>query len=149
MEIISKFRKLFLIRIGIGVFLFLINLIYCFYYLKNPHTANKQILILALVVLLFLVYVSIDLLKVFSLKIMEKGIEKKSLISRNKKYFPYNSILRIDRQKTRGRDTRGINLTDGYHYSILKFENGKSLIISPDYFENYIEIIDTIKSNIE
>lgn len=80
---------------------------------------------------------------------MENGIEKTSLIFRTKQYIPYNSILRVDRQKARQRDTRGINLTDGYHFSILKFENGSSLIISPDNFENYTEIMEAIKRNIE
>ena len=125
MQIESKFRKLFLIRIGIGVSLFLLISFYWIYGLINPDATNKQFLILVLVVLLFLVYVSIDLFKVFSLKIMEKGIEKTSLIFRTKKFIPYNSILSIDRQKAIQRDTRGINLTDGYHFSILKFENKK------------------------
>ncbi|TDD98818.1 hypothetical protein E0F91_00005 [Flavobacterium sandaracinum] len=80
---------------------------------------------------------------------MEKGIEKTSLIFRTKQYIPYSTILSIDRQKTRTRDTRGINLTDGYHFSILKYENNRRLIISPDCFENYMEIVEAIKSNTE
>ncbi len=149
MQIESKFRDLFLLRIGIGVFLFLLILAYSVNGLINPDTTPKVALMIAFIVLLFLVYVSTDLLKVSSLKIMEKGIEKTSLIFRTKKYIPYSSILSVDRQKTRQRDTRGINLTDGYHFSVLKLENNRSLIISPDCFENYMEIIEAIKTNLE
>jgi len=148
MQIESKFRKLFLIRIGIGVFLFLFILSYCIYGLLNPDTTPKDALMIAFVVLLFLVYVSTDLLKVCSLKIMEKGIEKTSLIFRTKKYILYSSILSVDRQKTRQRDTRGVNITDGYHFSVLKLENNRSLIISPDCFKNYMEIIEAVKSKV-
>lgn len=144
----SKFRKLFLIRIAIGAFLFLLILSYCVNGIRNPTATIKQSLILAFVLLLFLVYVSTDLLKVSSLKILEKGIEKTSLIFRSKQYIPYSSILSVDRQKTRQRDTRGINLTDGYHFSILKFANDGSLLISPDSFENYSEIMEAINGNV-
>jgi hypothetical protein len=149
MQTESKFRNLFLIRTGIGVFLFLSILSYCVNGLIISDSTPKEALILAFVGLLFLVYVSIDLFKVSSLKIMEKGIEKTSLIFRTKQYIPYSTILSIDRQKTRTRDTRGINLTDGYHFSILKYENNRRLIISPDCFENYMEIVEAIKSNTE
>ncbi|TDD99914.1 hypothetical protein, partial [Flavobacterium sandaracinum] len=95
MQTESKFRNLFLIRTGIGVFLFLSILSYCVNGLIISDSTPKEALILAFVGLLFLVYVSIDLFKVSSLKIMEKGIEKTSLIFRTKQYIPYSTILSI------------------------------------------------------
>ncbi|TDD77573.1 hypothetical protein E0F89_08315 [Flavobacterium caseinilyticum] len=117
--------------------------------MRNPDETTKQSLILAFVVLLFITYLSIDLFKDFTLKIMENGIEKTSLIFRTKQFIAFDSISSIGRQKTRLRSTRGINISDGYHYNILQLKNGNTLIISPDNFENYTEIIEVIKSRIE
>ena len=149
MVIESKFRKLFSIRIGIGLLLFLLILSFCVNGLRNPAETTKQSLILAFVVLFFIIYLSIDLFKDFTLKITENGIEKTSLVFRTKQFIAFDSISSVDRQKTRLRSTRGINISDGYHYSILHLKNGNTLIISPDNFENYIEIIEVIKSKIE
>ena len=149
MQTDSKFRNLFLIRIGIGVVLFVSILLYCINGMINSDTTPKEALIVAFVALLFLVYVSIDLLNVFSLKIMEKGIEINLLLLNKKHFILYSTILSVDRQKTRTRDTRGINLTDGFHFSVLKYDTNKRLIISSDYFENYTEIVRAIKNNIE
>jgi hypothetical protein len=149
MMIESKFRKMFYARIGIGLFLFLLILSFSINELRNPDETTKQSLILAFVVFFLIIYFSIDLFKDFTLKIMDNGIEKTSLIFRTKQFIAFDSISSLDRQKTRLRSTRGINISDGYHYSILQLKNGKTLIISPDNFENYTEIIEIIKSSIE
>jgi hypothetical protein len=149
MKIKSRFRKLFWIRIGIGLFMFLTILSFFINGLRDPDETTEQSLVLAFVVLCFLVYVSIDVLKVFSLNIEENGIEKTSLLFRTKHSFTFDSVLSIERQKTIQRNTRGVNISDGYHISVLKFKTGKSLIISPDSFENYEELMFAIKSNLE
>lgn len=94
-----------------------------------------------------MIYVSLDLFKVFTLKITEKGIEKASLIFRTKKQIPFTSIVSIEKQKVRSRNTRGY-ISDGFTLSVLKLDNGKSLIISPDSFENYPAIIDAIEGEL-
>ncbi len=129
--------------------MFFLLLSFCINGVINIEETKKEALALAFVMLFFLIYVSIDLFKVYSLKIIENGIEKTSLIFRSKQYIPFSSILNIDRQKSSLRNTRGINVRDDYHYNILKFDNGNSLIISPDNFENYNEIIEVIKNRIE
>jgi len=149
MTIKSKFRNLFWVRIGIGLFLFLLILSFCINGLINPENSNKQALILGFVVLAFLIYVSLDLFKVFTLIITENGIEKTSLIFRTKNYVSFNSILGLERQKTVQKNTRGVNISDGYHISILKTKEGKKLMISPDSFENYDSLILAIKTNLE
>ena len=149
MVIKSKFRKLFWIRIGIGFFLFLLFSSIFSYGLLNPDKITKQGLSVVFIILSFLIFLSISILKIFSLKILEDGIEKTSLIFGTKRYFSFKSILSINLQKTRFRNTRGVNVSEGFLYSILKFENGNSLIISPDNFENYDEIMSDIKSKME
>jgi hypothetical protein len=149
MVIESKFRKLFWIRIGIGVSLFLFILSFCIYALLNPDKTTKQGFSLAFVILFFLIFLSTSIFQIFSLKILENEIEKTSLIFRTKQHISFKSISSINIQKTRFRNTRGVDISEGFHYSILKLENGKSLIISPDNFENYTEVVEAIKSRIE
>jgi len=147
MKIKSEFRKLFWLRIGIGIFLFLSILSFCTYGFLNPGQIKMQLLIVACIILLFLIYVSLDLFKVFTLKITKNGIEKTSLIFRTKKQIPFTSIFSIEKQKVRSRNTRGY-ISDGFTLSILKLDNGKSLIISPDSFENYPAIIEAIEGEL-
>lgn len=149
MVIESKFRKLFSIRIGIGLFLFLLILSFCVHGLRNPAETTKVSLIPAFVLLFFILYLSIGLFKDFTLKITENAIEKTSLVFRTKQFIAFDSISSVDGQKTRLRSTRGINISDGYHYTILHLKNGNALIISPDIFENYTEMIEVIKSRID
>jgi len=99
-------------------------------------------------VLLFLTYLPIDVLKIFELKITESGIEKTYLITRQKKFIPFQSIEEIEQEKARYRNTRSY-VTNGHFLSILKFKDGNSLVISPDYFENYLDLMLVIKGKIQ
>ena len=119
MMIDSKFRKMFYARILIGLFLFLLILSFSINELRNPDKTTKQSLILVFVVFFKIIYFSIDLFKDFTLKIMDNGIEKTALIFRTKQFIAFDSISSLNRQKTRLRSTRGINISDGYHHSIL------------------------------
>ncbi len=150
MLIKSNFRKLFCVKLVIGIFLFLILLIFSLNTIFNDFDKSKiPILCLALTLLSFLTYASFDMFKLFSLVITENGIEKTSLITRRKQIIPFKIISNIKQQKVRYRNTRGINISDGHSISILKFENGKSLIISPDNFENYQKIMSVINKKLE
>lgn len=140
---------MFCVRIGIGLFLFLLILSFYVNELRNPNETTKQSLIQAFAGFFLITYLLIDLFKDFTLKIMDNGIEKTSLIFRTKQFIAFDSISSLDRQKTRPRSTRGINISDGYHYSILQLKNGKTLIISPDNFGNFTEIMEIIKSRNE
>lgn len=149
MQIESKFRKLFWVRIGIG-FLVLIAIFYmCLnFILKSSQTLKNPFFIVGLVFISFLLYVALDLFKIFKLKITGKGIEKTLLISKRTRYIPFKSIIGIKKQKLRMRTKSG-NLTDGYSITVLQLENNKTLVISPDNFENYEEIICVVKDNLE
>ena len=96
--------------------------------------------------LLFLGYLSLDLLKIFTLKVSENGIEITFLITKKKKYIPFNIISSIEKEKVTLRNAHG-NITDGFYISILKFDN-ESLIISPDSFENYEDLMKEIKTKL-
>ncbi|WP_396193145.1 hypothetical protein [Flavobacterium sp.] len=144
----SKFRMLFLTRIIFGFIVFLSGLIFLLNRLINFDKTMYLSLILVSVLLSFLIYVSIDLFKVCSIEISEKCLIKTFLFSRNKYEIAFTDILNVERYKTSLKDTRLINISDGYYFSVIKLENEEDLIISPDYYENYNEMIEFIKSKI-
>ncbi len=131
-----------------GFIVFLSGLTFLFNRLIYFDKTMYLSLILVSVLLSFLIYVSIDLFKVCSIEISENSLIKTFLFSRKKYEIAFNDILRIERLKTSLKDTRLINISDGYYYSVIKLVNEEDLIISPDYYENYNEMIEFIKSKI-
>jgi hypothetical protein len=149
MQVKSKFRKLFWVRIGIGFIVFLVILYLCLIFiLRGFQVLKNPLLIAAFIFLSFLIYAALDLFKIFKITVTDKGIEKNMLISGRKEYIPFAVIIGVKKEKIRLRTKSG-DLTDGYTVSILKLENNKSLVISPDNFENYKDIMLAIKSNLE
>lgn len=149
MEIKSKFRKLFWVRIGLGFLVFVAVLYLCLIFIfRGAPVLKKPLFIVILIFLSFLFYAALDLFKIFKLIVNDEGIEKILLISKRKQYVLFKDITGIKKERIRMRTKSG-QLTDGYNVSILQLVNKKTLVISPDYFENYNEIMLSIKSNLE
>lgn len=149
MKIESKFSSLFLLRILFGSLLFIILSYFCVDTILHNQNIEKFIfLVPAFLVLFFLVYVSYDLLKLYKLTITEKGIDKVFIFSNQKEHISFNSILSIEQERTRIKSSRGY-VTDGYFYNILELKNGESLLISPDRFENYNDLITAVRDNLK
>ena len=76
----SRFRKLFWVRIGMGFLVFLLVLYHC---LDSLFRNTVHIMILpAFIVLVFLIYMSSGLFKIYALTVLESGIELQMLLSR-------------------------------------------------------------------
>ena len=116
--------------------------------LTIPNGIKKPIFMVSAFLLVFLTYLSLDIFKIFELAITETGIEKINLINRKKEYFPFNMISSIQLEKVSYRNSKS-QISDGHHLSILIFKNGIDMVISPDHFENYSEIISEIKRHIK
>lgn len=151
-KIESKFRKLFWVRIGIGFLVFMAVLYFCLnsiskysQLIKNPVFIVSAVFLL---LLLLLFCAALDLFKVCKLIVTDNGIEKILLISGRKQYIPFADIIGIKKRKITAQGKAG-PLTDGYSLSILQLVNDKTLMISPDNFENYNEIMLAIKSNLD
>ncbi len=150
MLIKSNFRKQFWARILLGICLFVILLFFSLNTILNDFDKSKiPILCGALAIMSFLIYVSFDLFKLHSIVISENGIEKTSIITKRTEHIPFKLISSIQQQRVKYRNTKGVKISEGHSISILKFENGKSLIISPDTFENYQEIMSAINRKVE
>lgn len=147
MVVVSKFRSLFWIKISFGIIVFLLVLFYCIKIIVSDFYKNSiPILIGGTVVLLFILYISLDVFKLFKLKITNLGIEKTALLIGRKEFIAFNSITSFQREIVIPKNIRG-QIADSYYVYTLKTENRK-LIISPNDFENYDEIVNSIKDNI-
>lgn len=148
MQIESKFRKLFWARIGTGFLLFIITVYLCLNSISQYSRLIKNpVFIVSFIFILFFFFAALDLLRTFKLIITDQGIEKILLISGQKQYIPFTSIIGIERRKIRMQTKSGY-LTDGYSISIIKLENNRTLVVSPDNFENYDEIMFAIKNKL-
>lgn len=138
----SKFRKLFWVRVGMGFLVFLLVFYYC---LDSLLRNTVHIMILpAFIVLIFLIYMSSGLFKIYALTVLENGIELQMLLSRQKHFTPFDAIHCLEYEKVRYRNRQG-HVSDGHKMCYLKFKNGERFLISPDTFENYEELLSAIK----
>lgn len=148
-KIESKFRKLFWVRIGIGFLVFMAVLYFCLNSISQYSQLIKNpVFIVSAVFLLLFFCAALDLFKVCKLIVTDNGIEKILLISGRKQYIPFTDIIGIKKRKITAQGKAG-QLTNGYILSILQLVNDKTLIISPDNFENYNAIMLGIKSNLD
>lgn len=150
MQISSEFRKALGRRIVFGSFLFIIALIYVsFTFLNSSPIAINPLSVIAFMLLAFLIYVSPDLFKICKLTITETGIEKTMIITGQKEFIPFETINYIKKGKIKLRNKGGADISDGFHFSTIILDNKKSIIVSPDHFENYKDIITAIESKLE
>lgn len=148
MEVKSKFRKLFWARTGIGCLAFIVTLYVCLNSISQYSELRKNpVFIVSAVFLLLFLCAAWDFFKIFKLIVTDQGIEKVVLISGRKQCIPFTSITSLKKQKITMQGKAG-QITNGYTISILELENNKTLVISPDIFENYNDIMVVIKSKL-
>lgn len=147
MQIItSKFRDLFIGKIIFLAFVFTVMLTFSLMYIFKVNKVESQITVnliigLSIVLLLLLIYRIVVVMKVC---ILADRLEMLSFFGKKTEIF-FSDITKIEAEKSI-QTAGGGNITDGYHYSILIVKNGKTLVISPDEFENYNEIMAAIIS---
>lgn len=144
--ITSKFRGLFIGKILYLAIVFTVMLTFSLKYIFKVNKVESQISVnliigLAIVLLLLLIYRIVVVMKVC---ILADRLEMLSFFG-NKTEVLFSEILKIDSNNV-AMTNKAENSTDGYHYSVLVLKNGKTLVISPDEFENYNEIMAAIIS---
>jgi hypothetical protein len=96
--------------------------------------------------IIFLIYIWKEIFKVTKVIVDSQGIKihnyKSSIM------IPFSEIEKIETHQHKT-IINGIQTTNGYFYSELKLKSKSSLVISPDKFENYTEIMQSIRRNIE
>lgn len=148
MEIASKFRFLFLVRKNIFFFLFVTFILFALLHdLSNP--IQETILILILFLGFCIIIQLIRLRSLSKIIVSDKGIRKISIISGIEEFIPFSSIENIQRQRIQGMSNMTGQITDGYYETLINLRNKKKLLITPDHFENYQEIIKAIRNRYE
>lgn len=146
MEIISEFRALFILR-KISGFLFL--LIICGFLMNYGFERNewKIILISLIILIISSILLKNDIRKIYKIKVIKKGILKILVFQNKQELILFTDIKEVRSEKVDGMSSDAGEITLGYFESILILNTNKKILISPDHFENYKEIMKTIKLN--
>ena len=140
----SKFRVLVIGKVIFLAIVFSLVLTFSLKYIFKIYKVESQITVnviigLALLLLLLIIYRIVVVMKVC---IFADKLEMLSFFG-NKTEVLFSEILKIDSSNV-AMTNKAENSKDGYHYSVLLLKNGKRLVISPDEFDNYNEIMVAI-----
>ena len=146
MELISEFRALFILR-KISGFLFL--LIICGFLMNYGFELNewKIILISLITLIISLIVLKNDIRKIYKIKVVKNGILKILVFQNKEELILFTDIKEVRLEKVDGMSSDAGEITLGYFESILILNTNEKILISPDYFENYEEIMKTINLN--
>jgi len=84
---------------------------------------------------------------IYEITVTKKGIKRKTLTSKKVEFIPYSSVSKVQTERIQGSYSDAGQITTGYFESTVFLEDRTELLISPDHFENYQEIIIAIREN--
>ena len=147
MAITSRLRTLFLVRKGLS---FLIIDIICIVLISSFFNDGSYLetLFFGSIFIFILVYQYMNFNSVKNLIVTSKGITTISFLSESREFIPFSDIENIKTDWTDGMYSDVGQITEGYHESIITLKNGKILLLTPDYYENYDRMIVFIRANI-
>ena len=148
--IVSKFRKMFFYKFIFIHSICFIVFIACFLgYIYALESKTKDTCVVIGIFDLFIwIGAFLELARVSKIRILEDSIENIMFLSRKKTILQIKDIEKIEKQRVRT-TIEGADITDGYYESAVSFKNFDSiLVISPDCYSNYDEIMLEIKSKI-
>jgi hypothetical protein len=150
MIIQSKYRKLFLVKILFACFIFFLVLFLNLKFLyENLFNFKDTFFVLAVFLLILIIRLSFEVLNIYSLKVSEKDISHTILVTQKTTNFSYDQITGINREKVAGQQTGRGQISAGFFRTVIIFNDGSKLIVSPDDFENYQELLMVIKNNLD
>lgn len=149
MNVTSIFRQMYWAKL---IFFFITGLMFAAILFQVSIMSNGNLNFqyapcwVGIIITVFLILEIFFILTQRTITVTNKGVEFKYIFFNKSKVLEYETILNIKREKTQLK-VKGGPVSDGYHLSVLNLIDGKQEIISPNQFENYIEIINAIKSN--
>ena len=146
MELTSEFRTLFILRKISGViFLFVV----CCFLLNMGLERNQWVIILISLIVIIVSYIILknDIRKFYKIKVVKNGILKIAIFENKEKLILFRDIKEVRLEKVEGMSSDAGEITLGYYESILILNTNEKILISPDHFENYKEIMKIIKLN--
>lgn len=142
MVVYSKFRTLFLARKAFGFF---VMFFLCCVVLSYN---DKYLLIFMLLLTLSIAITLFKLSNIYKLVIFENGITKISFLSDKKEFLNFSEVVSVNLNRIDGLQTRAGYISEGYYESIVLLKNHKALLVSPDHFENYRELVVALSENL-
>lgn len=83
----------------------------------------------------------------YKLVISDSGITKILLVSGKYEVIPFTDIVSVKLNHVEGLESDAGQISMGYYESIITLTNNNELLITPDYFENYRELIHALNHN--
>jgi hypothetical protein len=149
MIIQSKFRKLFLVKILFACFFFLLVLFFNLKFLyENLFNFKDPFFVLAVFLLIILIRLGFEVLNIYTLKVSELDISHTILVTQKTTKFRYDQITSIRKEKVAGQQTDRGQISAGFFRTVIVFNDGSELLVSPDDFENYQELMLAINNNL-
>jgi len=147
MKIQSKFRTIYLFRINV---FFVIFDFFCLYLFFNSFkTESVQVGLGSIIFLALSIYFHIRTLRsVNEITVLENGLQKTTLVSNKAEFIPFSSMVNIKTERISGSYSDAGQITTGYFESTVFLEDGTELLLSPDQYENYKEIVVAIRQKI-
>lgn len=149
MEISSKFEKLYLLKM---VLLPSICIGFCLLLLDVKFNYKKDIDVTYPVLFLFVIACCIlfyNLNLLYKIVVNERAITQTFILSKKIKIINYRTIVKSEREFVEGYQSSEVGkITPGYHRYKFILPNEEVLLISPDYFKNYDELVNEINSNL-
>lgn len=149
MRITSKFRTAYIIKCFLGYIVALVCIGYCLSFYRNIYNfeTSRNATIILILILIFTITSTFDLLKITKLIVTKQNLEIYSFFQSKPKIIEFSEIKKVERRRIVHQGRAG-QIGDGYHVSDVFFKKGKRITISPDKFENYLELIQKIKNNL-
>lgn len=145
MKITSKFREMFFFR-KIIIFSFVDLFLTLIIYIGCESDSYLMAFIFLIILCFTLYYQYSDLDSVFQITVTDSEIEMVSWFSAKKIIVPFSCFNQIRTYRQSGYSTsKAGQISNGYFESEIEYDNNKKLIVSPDIFENYNEVIGAIR----
>lgn len=146
MELISEFRTLFILR-KISGFIFIL-VICCFLINIGLKKNIWEVMLISLIILTASsIILKNNIRQIYKIKVVENGILKIPVFQNKEELILFTDIKEVRLEKVDGMSSDAGEITLGYYESIIILNTNKKILISPDNFENYKEIMKTIKLN--
>lgn len=85
---------------------------------------------------------------VFKIVVSENGITKISILTNKQQLIGFQEVKEVRLNRFAGARTPRGYITDGYYESNVILNNDEHILISPDHFENYTEIVKSLTENL-
>lgn len=118
-------------------------------FLEDIYRFEKRIFagVIIIAMVIFLVFLWNEILSAKKVVVDSNSIKIYNALSIRE--ISYSEIDKIQKGKSQLMMMKGVPFSDGFTYSDIVLKQGKNIIISPDKYDNYLEIMAFINKQLE